>query len=335
MGNWAFVAPPGWPNFPPEWTPPTGWVPDPSWPPAPENWRFWLWVDDAPSSAVSGAGATVVPTAGTSVLPGRAPKPSGFFARRRDERAVRAVAQQDFEALGLAAAKGEPGAIDRLSAELSAARSQYRPRQFEQRLLQILRFAAHEVLADDVLTSREETHLVNLLDALGVTIDLLAQRDADLYESLMIARINDGRLPNVDPGSALLKRGEVAHGLYTAALMKEVVRREYRGGSSGVSIPIGMGMRYRTSRTRGRSVVVGTDLVPADTGQLLITSQRALFLGSKKTLEFRFDRLVGIQQYTDGIRLNVSNRQTASLIRIPKQSHPSIAAALIAYGASA
>jgi hypothetical protein len=51
-------------------------------------------------------------------------------------------------------------------------------------------------------------------------------------------------------------------------------------------------------------------------------------MGTKKTLEFRRDRLVGLGQYADGLRLSVSNRQTASLSRFAQGSSPTIAAAL-------
>jgi hypothetical protein len=154
-----------------------------------------------------------------------------------------------------------------------------------------------------------------------------------LYEELVVARINDGRPPTLPQSVAVLRNGEVAHGEFSAALMKEVVRREFRGGSHGVSIPIGFGVRYRTGSVRGKSVVVGTDLVAADAGTLVITNSRAIFVGSKKTLEFRFDRLVGVEQFSDGLRLNVSNRQAASLFRISGSA--GIAAALISSGAAA
>jgi hypothetical protein len=62
-----------------------------------------------------------------------------------------------------------------------------------------------------------------------------------------------------------------------------------------------------------------------------VTNQRAVFTGQAKTLEFRNDRLIGMEQFTDGLRLNVSNRQTASLF---KMRAPSIAAALITAAAS-
>ena len=63
--------------------------------------------------------------------------------------------------------------------------------------------------------------------------------------------------------------------------------------------------------------------------QELATSVRSLFTGSKKTLEFRHDKLVGMEQYTDGLQLNVSNRQTASLLKFGKGQSPTLASALI------
>jgi hypothetical protein len=59
----------------------------------------------------------------------------------------------------------------------------------------------------------------------------------------------------------MLKRGEVDHYETRAELLKEVALREYRGGYSGFSIPLGKtGIRYRTGGTRGRMVTVGTQI---------------------------------------------------------------------------
>jgi hypothetical protein len=76
-----------------------------------------------------------------------------------------------------------------------------------------------------------------------------------------------------------------------------------------------------------------------DSGVLYVTSQRALFTGRAKTVKFRHDRLVGLKQYTDGLRLNVSNRQTAKPPNRQTASrllmnNPSIAAAMIQAAAS-
>ena len=113
--------------------------------------------------------------------------------------------------------------------------------------------------------------------------------------------------------------------------MKEVAVRETRGSSQGVSIRIAKGVSYRVGQMRARSVVVGTQLQVQDTGVLAITNQRAMFVGKQRTLEFRFDKLVGIEQFADGLRLNVSNRQLASLFKFAPPSSPLITAAIISH----
>jgi hypothetical protein len=98
--------------------------------------------------------------------------------------------------------------------------------------------------------------------------------------------------------------------------MKEVVDREFRGGSQGVSIPLGHGVRYRTGAFRGKSVVVGSHLTVADTGPIVITSQRIVFLGQRKTIETPYTKLVGIDAFSDGVRIHASNRQTTPLFKV-------------------
>ena len=91
-----------------------------------------------------------------------------------------------------------------------------------------------------------------------------------------------------------------------------------------MSVRIAKGVSYRVGQVRAHSVVVGTHLEAQDSGHLVVTDRRAVFMGAKKTLEFRRDRLVGLGQYADGLRLSVSNRQTASLFRFAQGSSPTI-----------
>ena len=114
----------------------------------------------------------------------------------------------------------------------------------------------------------------------------------------------------------IVKPGETVYFELRASLMKEVIHREYRGSSSGVSFKVAPGVRYRTSGSRGRSVVVGTSLEPADDGVLSLTSSRVVFQGDRKTVESRLDRLTSVDVYDNGIRVSVSNRQTPSLYRV-------------------
>jgi hypothetical protein len=246
---------------------------------------------------------------------------------RREKAALRA----SFEALALSAARGDPAALAQLPRAVEDTRAYWREGKLDDALWSTLVAAIDYVAQDDVLTVDEESYLAEVAQALGLPLDQLSNKAPTAFETLVICRINDGRPPTLDHAPILTKAGEVAYGWFSVALMKEVVKREFRGGTAGVSIPIGGGMRFRTGAVRGRSVVVGSDLVAQDQGPLVITSTRTVFTGAKKTLEFRHDKLVGIQQYTDGLRLNVSNRQTASLFKFGKGQSPTLASALISH----
>ena len=93
--------------------------------------------------------------------------------------------------------------------------------------------------------------------------------------------------------------------------MKEVAIREFHGRQAAdVSFRIAKGVRYNLGGFKGQSVVVGTELQVQDTGALSVTSSRVVFLGEQKTLEFLYAKLVGLEVFEDGVRLQVSNRQT-------------------------
>jgi hypothetical protein len=173
-------------------------------------------------------------------------------------------------------------------------------------------------LADDLLTQAEEDRLLAWATAQGVTDQDWRKRFADLLDRMLIAAVNDGRMPDITAqADIVLKRGEVAHLRVPASLMKEVAVREFRGGGSGVSIPIVKGVRYRTGSFRGRSIVVGTELQVADQGSLWITSLRAVFVGTRKTLELPYARLAHLNVFTDGVSFNVTNRQSVPLFKVP------------------
>ncbi|MCL2489513.1 MAG: hypothetical protein FWF36_02120 [Propionibacteriaceae bacterium] len=143
-------------------------------------------------------------------------------------------------------------------------------------------------------------------------------------------------LPVVNPNGVqlLLKPGEVVHGVFQAELLKQEVQREYQGGAAGLSFPLGHGVRLRTGGMRGHSVVVGTHAAVQDTGQLVVTSTRTVFIGHQRSLEFLYAKLIGLREYTDGLGLSVSNRQTTSVFRLAGKDSPDLAVSLISRSAS-
>ena len=89
---------------------------------------------------------------------------------------------------------------------------------------------------------------------------------------------------------------------------------QWRGRSSGVSIPVGtLGgrtVRYRIGATRGHYVQGTPHPTAVDTGTLFITNQRLVFQGHSQTRECLFSKLVGYEHADDGsTTVSVSNRQ--------------------------
>jgi hypothetical protein len=259
------------------------------------------------------------------------PGPRGVLARRRAKKAASDVDRVRLREAVERAAAGDESSLERLPALVAETRAAWSDRELAKFADQTFLSLAREYLEDDLLTQDEQNRLLGIAATLGLSQDAIRSRHRSTFEDIVIASLNAGRLPKLDAQDAHLmaKAGEVVHGEWPAQLMKEVAVREYRGASSGVSIPLGAGVRFRTSSVRGRSVVVGHELVAEDAGFLAVTSIRSVFVGSKKTVEFRHDKLVGLQQFADGLRLNVSNRQRASLLKIPKADSPLLAGAMI------
>jgi len=178
------------------------------------------------------------------------------------------------------------------------------------------RAVALKFLEDDILAKDEEDSFVDVAEMLGIDQQSFRTDYSDLFYRLIIARLNDGRLPEIAAPRVIAKRGEVVHAETEAALMKEVTAREFRAGHQGFSLRVAKGVRYYMGGTRGKSVVTGTTLLPDDTGFLSITSRRAVFAGLKRTLDLPYSKLVSLNVFTDGIQFHMENRTNAPLFRV-------------------
>jgi hypothetical protein len=194
--------------------------------------------------------------------------------------------------------------------------------EYEQQELALLnmnawyRYASLAV-SDDIITTEEDKHLASLFSILGLTWEQINANHPDIRDRLLIASINGGSLPEVRSPQLIAKKGEVIHLEWPAELMKEVTLREFRAGYWGFSFPIGKtGIRYRVGGARGHSVVLGTQMQVADSGILSISSLRAVFIGTRKTIELPYAKLANLSVYTDGVQFHQSNRQTAPLFRL-------------------
>lgn len=94
----------------------------------------------------------------------------------------------------------------------------------------------------------------------------------------------------------MLENDEFAVAHVQGALYLENVKAptRYTGGYGGVSFPIFGRVRVNTGRTGGRIIPGEESITPTDNGNALITNQRVMFVGSKRTHEWDFAKMVSI-----------------------------------------
>jgi hypothetical protein len=120
------------------------------------------------------------------------------------------------------------------------------------------------------------------------------------------------------PNTLMQKAGE--HTLWSATgIFHETGRTasQYVGGTAGVSVPIGGGIRFRVGAMKGQ-VVPGIELqVDKDQGVVMLTTERLIFTGPNHTREWNFDKLLQLSTTDDesDYFISVSNRQKTSGVR--------------------
>ena len=75
----------------------------------------------------------------------------------------------------------------------------------------------------------------------------------------------------------------------------------------------------------------GAQYVLPDTGVLAVTNKRAVYLGSRKTVDMPYSKLVNLTVYSDGIQFHQSNRVNAPIFTIAK--HIDLIAAIVSAAA--
>jgi hypothetical protein len=157
--------------------------------------------------------------------------------------------------------------------------------------------------------SREAKHAERAAAEHAARVQAASTEASAMHDALEAARLPRGE---TDVPGVMLQRGEVAYLTIEGAAFVEPKRApgQWQGRSSGASIRVAKGVSYRVGGSRGTFVQGEERPTPTDTGTFVVTDRRCLFIGSKRTTEWAFSKLVGYD--TDGpgtAFFNVSNRQ--------------------------
>ncbi len=121
-----------------------------------------------------------------------------------------------------------------------------------------------------------------------------------------------------DDQSLVQKKGELV--LWTGTAIYHVAGRtpsRYSGSSTGFSIPIAAGIRFRVGSMQGRMIPGEEMQMDKDQGMVKLTNQRLIFSGPIATTEWAFAKILSTfsnPDRTDFI-FGVSNRQKSSGLR--------------------
>jgi hypothetical protein len=99
----------------------------------------------------------------------------------------------------------------------------------------------------------------------------------------------------------MLKKDEFAVAFLQVQFLENVREpTRYSGGYGGVSFPIFGKVRLNAGKTGGKMTQGAESINATDQGPLLITNQRIMFSGTKRTQEWRFDKMMSCSHLPEG-----------------------------------
>lgn len=147
-----------------------------------------------------------------------------------------------------------------------------------------------------------------------------AQKKAEQEENLRKHNAAVSKLQNLIPqhpellspittNAIILKKGEQAYlEIPNVSLVEPRAVRTSTGGYGGGSVRIAKGVSIRMGGGQGRSVS-HDELMNIDSGELLLTNQRLIFVGAKKSSNIVLSKIMNLTAYSDGLEVQIENRQ--------------------------
>lgn len=167
--------------------------------------------------------------------------------------------------------------------------------------------SVEQFLEDGILDATEEKRLVEFKERFA-----LSQHDLDkngaftkIVKAAVLRDVLSGILPqrvSVDGNIPInFQKGEqVAWAFAESKYLENKTRRQFVGGSQGVSVRMMKGVYYRVGAFKGHSVE-HTERVHIDTGWVVVTNKNIYFAGPRKSVRLPYAKIVSFEPFSDGI----------------------------------
>ncbi|MGH8584270.1 MAG: hypothetical protein ACREWG_16160 [Gammaproteobacteria bacterium] len=201
------------------------------------------------------------------------------------------------------------GAVDGLPARITTIAQRSFVPDSEQRGLIVRGWAGtvDKFLEDGVLDESEEKRLMELKERFSLS---QAELDASgaltrVTKAAVLRDVLNGVIPQrmtVSDGLPInLQKGEQVVWVFPSSdYLEDKTRRQYVGGSQGVSIRVMKGVYYRVGAFKGEAID-RTVRVLIDTGLVAVTNKHIYFVGSAKSTRLPYAKIVSFQPFNDGV----------------------------------
>ncbi len=243
-------------------------------------------------------------------------KPAGFLrskhAKCEEDNRNREYAIQNANARILSEAIGAikgTGMFSALEAKIDAIEqaNHLSTAQRKPLLIRAWEMSVDGFLEDGILDAKEEKRLIEFRDHFGFSQGDLNGNGAltKTAKAGVLRDVLDGKIPqrvSVDGSMPInFQKGEtVVWAFRDSRYLEDKTRRQYVGGSQGVSIRVMKGVYYRVGAFKGEAVE-STERVQIDTGLVVVTDKNIYFAGPRKSLRVPYPKIVSYEPFSDGI----------------------------------
>ena len=174
--------------------------------------------------------------------------------------------------------------------------------------------AVKTILDKGQLTESEDNHLSAFINHFS-----LSQSDLDkhgyvtqLLKLTILQHVRKGEIPIVNTvGNCSLnlqKNEKIVWVFNNSKYYEYKTRRQYVGGSRGVSVRVMKGVSYKVGAYKGHTISQ-TELTQVGSGGFFLTDKNVYFVSSTKSIKIPYKKIISFEPYSDGI---VINRDTAT-----------------------
>jgi hypothetical protein len=165
--------------------------------------------------------------------------------------------------------------------------------------LNIYKRLKEKFINDAKLTHSKREYLRMLQNYFGLSDE--EAENSELDQIRYLVWITEGNLPQIET-TVNLKKDEIAHFEDNVVWRHLKTRRRRVSGTRSQRVKIAKGVSFKVGGTPGYSKEY-QEFQDVDQGKVIITSDRLLFFGGKKNLNVKLNKIMDVENYSDGVKI--------------------------------